>query len=69
MIPRDLAEPMEVSEESPVRLSLVGRQLVVEPEDDIASDADFQRALAVVLRKHRSAFKALADYDRGVRKK
>lgn len=65
MIPRDVAEMMGVSEDSAVRMSLVGRQLVVEPEDDIATDAEFQRAFAAVLRREAPAFQALADHDSG----
>ena len=65
LIPRDVAEMMGVSEDSSVRISLVGRQLVVEPEDDYATDAEFQRAFAAVLRRETPAFKALADYDAG----
>lgn len=65
LIPRDLAEAMEVGEGAPVRLSLVGRQLVVEPEDDVADDVSFRRAYATVLRRYGKTFKKLADYDRG----
>ena len=65
LIPRDVAELMGVSEDSAVRLSLVGRQLVVEPEDDIATEATFQRAFAAVLRRESRSFQALADHDAG----
>lgn len=54
-IPRDIADAMGVEEGSPVTLSLVGRQLVIEPEDD--------RAFATVLRRHASDFKSLAEFD------
>jgi antitoxin component of MazEF toxin-antitoxin module len=69
LIPRDVAEMMNVSEDSPVRITLVGRQLVVEPEDDIATDAEFQRAHATVLRRHGATFQALADFDAGRRRR
>jgi antitoxin component of MazEF toxin-antitoxin module len=65
IIPRDVAELMQVRENTPVRLSNVGRQLVVEPEDDTASDASFRRAYATVLRRYGPAFEALAKYDAG----
>ncbi|MFZ5478839.1 MAG: AbrB/MazE/SpoVT family DNA-binding domain-containing protein [Myxococcota bacterium] len=65
LIPRDIAEAMSVEEGSPVRLTLVGRQLVVEPADDYATDAEFQRAFATVLRRYGPTFEALAEYDRG----
>jgi antitoxin component of MazEF toxin-antitoxin module len=65
LIPRDLAEAMGVGASSPVRLSLVGRQLVVEPEDDTLPEASFRRAFATVLRRYGSAFQQMADYDSG----
>jgi antitoxin component of MazEF toxin-antitoxin module len=61
VIPRDLAEAMGVTAGSEIRLSLVGRQLVVEPEDDTASETSFRRAFATVLRRHGAAFKSLAS--------
>jgi hypothetical protein len=48
-------------------MTLVGRQLVVEPEEDTMTEADFQRAYAAVLRRESRAFQALADYDAGKR--
>jgi antitoxin component of MazEF toxin-antitoxin module len=65
LIPRDLAEVMGVKEGTPVRLSLVGRQMVVEPEDDSLPEASFRRSFATVLRRYGPTFKALADFDRG----
>lgn len=65
LIPRDLAEAMDVREGSEVRLTLVGRQIVVEPVDDTLDDGAFRRALAAVLRRHGRAFDRLAAYDRG----
>jgi antitoxin component of MazEF toxin-antitoxin module len=67
LIPRDVAEMMNIAEGSPVRMTLVGRQLVVEPEEDTMTEADFQRAYAAVLRRESRAFQALADYDAGKR--
>jgi antitoxin component of MazEF toxin-antitoxin module len=64
LIPRDLADVMGVEEGTPVRLSLVGRQMVVEPEDDILPEASFRRSFSTVLRRYGPAFKALADFDR-----
>lgn len=61
IIPRDLAEAMGVREGSPVRLSLVGEQLVVEPENDTIPEASFRRSFATVLRRYGQAFKALAS--------
>ena len=65
LIPRDLAEVMGVQEGSQVRLSLVGRQMVIEPENDTVPEASFRRAFATVLRRYAPAFKKLADHDRG----
>jgi antitoxin component of MazEF toxin-antitoxin module len=64
LIPRDLAEAMGVTAGSDVRLSLVGRQMVVEPTDDTIPDATFNRALATVLRRYGPAFEGLAKHDR-----
>jgi antitoxin component of MazEF toxin-antitoxin module len=65
LLPRDIAEAMDVKEGSEVRLTLVGRQVVVEPADDTLDDGAFRRALATVLRRHRTTFELLAAYDRG----
>lgn len=65
LIPRDIAEAMEVEAGSPVRLTLVGRQMVVEPADDTVDDGAFQRAFAAVLRRHGATFEQLASFDRG----
>jgi len=67
MIPRDLAEAMSVAAGDSVRLSLVGRQMVVEPEDDIMDAPTVQRAYATVLRRYGKTFEALAEFDRGRR--
>lgn len=64
VIPRDIAEAAGVKKGSPIRLILVGRQIVIEPKDDTASDASFNRAFATVLRQHGPAFKALAKFDK-----
>lgn len=65
IIPRDIAESMDLDAGDSVRLSLVGRQMVVEPEDDTVDKDTFRRAFAAVLRRYDSAFKALAEHDRG----
>lgn len=65
LIPRDLAEAMGVRDGSDVRMTLVGRQLVVEPEDSIALDDDFMRAFSAVLRRYGSSFESLARLDEG----
>ena len=65
LIPRDFAEAMKVKNESPVRLTLVGRQLVIEPEDGLLDDHSVRRAYAAVLRRHGPALERLARYDRG----
>lgn len=64
-IPRDIAAMMGVSDGSDVRLSIVGRQLVIEPQDDTMPDTIFQRSLASVLRRYGGTFKGLADFDAG----
>jgi antitoxin component of MazEF toxin-antitoxin module len=66
LIPRDIAEAMGVEEGSDVLLTLVNRQLVVEPTMDSIDDATFQRAFAAVLRRDGEGFRWLADFDRGV---
>ena len=66
LIPRDLADVMGVEEGSQVRLSMVGRQMVVEPEDDTIPEASFRRSFATVLRRYGPAFQKLADFDRGI---
>ncbi len=63
LVPRDFAEAMGVKEGSEVRLSLVGAQLVVEPQGDTASEASFRRAMAIVLRRYAPTFEALAARD------
>ena len=65
LLPRDIAAAMDVKEGSEVRLTLVGRQVVVEPADDSLDDAAFRRAFAAVRRRHRRTFELLAAYDRG----
>lgn len=65
MIPRDIAEAMEVSAGSPIRVVMVGRQLVIEPEDDTIPEKTFRRAFAAVLRRYESTFSGLAAFDRG----
>lgn len=65
IIPRDIADAMDVHEGSPVRLTVVGRQMVVEPVDDTADDASVRRAFAAVLRRDAKAFELLAAYDAG----
>jgi antitoxin component of MazEF toxin-antitoxin module len=65
LIPRDVADMMSVNEDSPVRMTLVGRQLVIEPEDEYMTKAEFQRAFAAVLRREAPVFQALADHDAG----
>jgi hypothetical protein len=56
---------MGVESGTPIRLSLVGRQLVIEPTDSTMSEQVFQRAFATVLRREAPVFKVLADYDEG----
>ena len=64
LLPRDIAEAMNIEEGSEGRLTLVGRQVVVEPADDTLDDAAFRRAFAAMLRHHRRTFELLAAYDR-----
>jgi len=65
LIPGDIVEAMVVAAGSPVRLTLVGRQMVVEPTDDALEDGAFRRAFASVLRRHGRSFERLAAFDRG----
>lgn len=55
---------MDVNSKSQVSLSVVGRQLVIEPTDDTVPAATFRRALATVLRRRASTLKGLAEFDR-----
>ncbi len=64
-IPRDVAELMGVVGGSEVNMSLVGRQLVLEPTDDTIPEASFRRSLARVLRTHGPAFAEMAARDAG----
>jgi antitoxin component of MazEF toxin-antitoxin module len=66
LIPRDIAEAMGVEDGSNVLLTLVNRQLVVEPTSDAIDDLAFQRAFGAVLRRDGEGFQWLADFDRGV---
>ena len=60
IIPRDVAEVMDIAEGAPVRLALVGRQLVIEPEDDTVPADVFRRSYAAVLRRYGKAFEGPA---------
>lgn len=64
IIPRDIAETMNVEAGDMVRLSLVGRQMVVEPEDDTIDVGTFRRAFKAVLRRYDETFEHLAEFDR-----
>ena len=65
LIPRDFAEAMKVKENTEVRLTLVGTQIVVEPLGAGLDDGAFRRAFAAVLRRHRRGLGLLAKYDQG----
>ena len=65
LIPRDLAEAIGVSENTSVRVSTVGRQLVMDPDDNYVTENQFHRAFAAVLRREGRSFQALADFDSG----
>lgn len=64
LIPRDVAEVVDLKEGSEFCLHVVGRNIVIEPDDDKMSEQSFRRAFATVLRKHESVFSGLAEYDR-----
>ncbi len=68
-IPRSVAELVGLVEGTPMGLSVVGRQIVLEPTDDRAPEPTFRRALGAVLRRYGGTFEALAEYDSGKRKK
>lgn len=65
LLPRDFAAAMKVKAGSEVRLTLVGNQVVVEPAAGSLDDGAFRRAFAAVLRRHRRAFRLLAEHDGG----
>jgi hypothetical protein len=72
IIPKDYAQDLGFFEGSPLKLSISGRQMIVEAEDeggDYISDEAFNKSFRTVLRKYGSAFKALAEYDAGHKKK
>jgi antitoxin component of MazEF toxin-antitoxin module len=60
LIPRDFAEAMDVTDGSEVRLTLVGRQVVIEPVRDTLDYDSFRGAFGVVLRRHSQTFEHLA---------
>lgn len=63
VVPKDFAESMGADPGSEARMTLVGRQLVVEPNTDTMPQDTFRRAYATVLRKYAQDFEALARYD------
>ena len=65
LLPRDITEAMNLEHGSEVRLTLVGRRVVIEPVDDALDAGAFRHALAAVLRRHGRALELLAAYDRG----
>ena len=58
---------MNVKAGSEIQLTVVGRQVVLEPADDTAPESAFRRAMAAVLRRYGETFSALAEHDRGER--
>ena len=60
LIPRYFAEAMDVTDGSEVLLTLVGRQVVIEPVRDTLDDDSFHRPFGAVLRWHSRAFEPLA---------
>ena len=69
LVPRDMAEAMGITKGSSVRLSLVGRQMVVEPDDDTIPEATFGRAYKAVLRRYGPAFEKMATIDAGKKRR
>jgi len=65
LLPRGIVKAMDIEEGDELRLTVVGRQLVMEPADDTVDGGAFRRAFAAVLRRHRRTFNLLAAYDRG----
>ena len=65
IVPRDVAAAMAVKAGSEVRMTVVGRQVVIEPVDDTLGDGAYRRALGAVLRRNSKTFEALAAFDRG----
>jgi antitoxin component of MazEF toxin-antitoxin module len=55
LIPRDFADAMDVTDGSEVRLTLVGRQVVIEPVRDTLDDDSFRRVFGAVLCRHSQA--------------
>lgn len=64
IVPRDIADAIGIGAASSVSITVVGRSLVIDPDDDTLSEKGFRRALRTVLRKHSSAFRALAAHDK-----
>jgi len=63
LIPRDLAEALNVKDGSPVRLTLVGRQVVIEPVDNGLRDSMrwYEKNRSRLLRQHPGEYIAIVD--------
>ena len=65
VIPKAVSELVGLADGSEVSLSVVGRQIVIEPTDDTIPDETYRRSLGAVLRRYGPAFEGLAKFDAG----
>ena len=61
VIDRSLRELLEIEADTPLKLTVQGRRLIVEPISDPARQERFRRAVEKVDREHGRAMKKLAE--------
>jgi len=61
VIDRSLRDLLEIDAETPLKLSVQGRRLIIEPLDAAEREDRFQKAVEKVDREHGRAMKKLAE--------
>ena len=61
VIDRSLRELMEIDAQTPLKLTVEGRKLIIEPLDQQDRESRFKNAVAKVDRAHGRAMKKLAE--------
>jgi antitoxin component of MazEF toxin-antitoxin module len=61
VIERQLRELLDITIDTPLKLTVEGRKLVIEPLTDKERKSKFRKALADTKREHASALKKLAQ--------
>ncbi|HZL35053.1 MAG TPA: hypothetical protein VFC78_07070 [Tepidisphaeraceae bacterium] len=61
VIDRSLRELLEIDAETPLKVSVQGRRLIVEPLTEAQRETRFKKAVAKVDREHGRAMKKLAE--------